>query len=156
MSPAHAFYSAFKDLDDVGMNATYSYTVLFSDSAFGELDADRVRAMWSMLCGSQKSTDFRLNFEVLEESESKAIVHWEAFYTFSQTGRKVHNKIRAELSLEGGEIVEHSDSFNLYSWSKQALGFQGLLIGWSPFFKKKLQVHTNRMFDRWIAKQQAS
>jgi hypothetical protein len=31
-----------------------------------------------------------------------------------------------------GKICEHHDSFDLWRWSRQALGFKGLLLGWTP------------------------
>ena len=51
------------------------------------------------------------------------------FYTFNQTNRKVHNKISAIFIIENGLIVEHIDEFNLYNWSKQAIGIKGFLLG---------------------------
>ena len=31
------------------------------------------------------------------------------------------------------------DTFNLYDWSKQAFGLKGVVLGWTPFFKNKVQ-----------------
>ncbi|MCK5702831.1 MAG: nuclear transport factor 2 family protein, partial [Cyclobacteriaceae bacterium] len=71
--------------------------------------------------------------------------HWEAYYSFSKTGRKVHNIINAEFEFKDGKIIKHIDNFDLYKWSKQALGIQGLILGWTGFFKKKLHKQTNKM-----------
>jgi hypothetical protein len=75
------------------------------------------------------------------------------FYTFSQTGRKIHNKISASFVLKDGLIVEHTDTFNLYNWSKQAMGFKGILLGRTSFFKNKLQQRTNSLLNRFEEKQ---
>ncbi|MNG34668.1 hypothetical protein D3C84_1212160 [compost metagenome] len=55
-----------------------------------------------------------------------------ATYLFSQTGNTVVNHIQANFRFEGGKIVEHRDSFDLWRWARQALGTKGLLLGWTP------------------------
>jgi len=75
----------------------------------------------------------------------KGRAHWEAHYIFSQSGRKVHNIINAEFEFKDGKIIKHTDRFDLYSWSKQALGLKGVLIGWTTFFRKKLNAQTNKL-----------
>ena len=42
------------------------------------------------------------------------------------------NEIRAEFVFKDGLIVEHRDHFDLWRWSRQALGLKGLLLGWLP------------------------
>ena len=48
------------------------------------------------------------------------------------TGNTVVNDIQARFVLRDGKICEHHDSFDLWKWSRQALGFKGLLLGWTP------------------------
>ncbi len=98
-----------------------------------------------MLCESQKGKDFRVVFSNIEADERNGNAHWEAFYTFSKTGRKVHNIIKAEFEFRDGKIIKHIDSFDLYRWSRQAFGISGFLIGWSPYFKGKLQAQTKKL-----------
>ena len=78
--------------------------------------------------------------------------HWEAMYTFSQTGRKVHNKIDAKFEFKDGLIIKHTDDFDLHNWAKQALGFKGLVLGNTNFFKKKLHQTTGSMLARFESK----
>ena len=99
--------------------------------------------MWRMLCHSQKDKDFKVLFYDIESNTNTGTAKWEAFYTFSKTGRKVHNKISAQFEFKDGKIIKHIDDFNLHSWSRQAMGFKGLLLGGTVFFKKKLQEQTN-------------
>jgi hypothetical protein len=44
----------------------------------------------------------------------------------------VVNEIRAEFVFKHRLIVEHRDHFDLWRWSRQALGLKGLLLGWVP------------------------
>ena len=55
-----------------------------------------------------------------------------ARYIFTGTGRPVVNDIQARFRFRDGLIAEHRDSFDLYRWSRQALGAKGLLLGWTP------------------------
>jgi len=132
------FYSAFQKLDHKGMIACYSDDIVFFDPVFGLLRGDEVRAMWEMLCKNAK--DFSLTYSnITHLDEEYSTCEWVASYTFSKTGKKVVNKIKAHMRFENGIIVEHSDAFSLHKWSKQAIGFMGWLLGWNRFFQRKIQ-----------------
>lgn len=139
MSVLHRFYTAFAQRDWSTMGACYAEEAHFSDPVFPELDASGVRAMWKMLLTS--GTDLRVAFTVIEETPTGGVCGWEAFYTFSRTGRKVHNIIRSEFHLRDGKIIRQCDHFNFWRWSGQALGATGLLLGWSPIVRNKVR-HT--------------
>jgi len=153
---ADRFYAAFAARDWRTMGSLYADDARFSDPAFVDLDAAEVRAMWRMLI--TRGTDLALDYRVLSESADAARVHWTARYTFSQTGRAVVNEIDAELTLRDGAIVRHLDSFDFHRWARQALGAPGLLLGWTPFFRRKVQGKARaglRQFMQRIDKDQA-
>lgn len=150
------FYTAFTNLEAEKMVSCYHPEVIFHDPAFGELKGERVKNMWRMLCHSQKDKDFKVTFKVLSSDDHYAQVHWEAFYTFSQSGRKVHNIISANFDFKEGLIIKHTDNFNLYRWSQQALGLKGYLLGFTSFFQNKLQQQTNRLLDKFENKQKSN
>jgi len=139
------FYAAFEILDAEAMADCYQIDVTFEDPAFGLLKGEHVKNMWRMLCTSQKGKDFRIMASDIGFENQKGRAHWEAHYIFSQSGRKVHNIINAEFEFKDGKIIKHTDRFDLYSWSKQALGLKGVLIGWTSFFRKKLNAQTNKL-----------
>lgn len=139
------FYLAFKNLDADKMVMEYHDDVVFSDPAFGILHGEHAKNMWRMLCSSQKGRNFRIEFSDVAGFENKGSAHWEAYYVFSRTGRRIHNIIEAEFEFKDGKIIKHTDTFNLYSWSKQAFGLKGILIGWTDFFKTRLNEQTNRL-----------
>lgn len=130
------FYTCFQNKDYKGMQECYADNATFSDEVFVDLNAAQVKAMWEMLC--VKGKDLKLDFKNVQSNASQASAEWIAFYTFS-TKRKVVNKIKAEFVIENGKIVKHSDTFNFYKWSRQALGMPGLLLGWTGFLKKKVR-----------------
>lgn len=146
------FYEAFNRLDAEEMISYYHNDIMFEDPAFGKLQGDKAKNMWRMLCDSQKEDQFSVNFSKIEIIDSKVKAYWEAHYTFSKTGRKVHNRINASFTFKDNKIINHKDTFDLYKWSKQALGFSGFLIGWTPFFKSKLQAQTNQLLLRYEEK----
>jgi ketosteroid isomerase-like protein len=142
------FYSAFQNKDFEIMASCYHPEVVFKDPAFGTLKGDRAKAMWKMLCNSSK--DLKIEFSELSADENNGSAHWEADYTFSRTGNKVHNNIDATFVFKDGLIITHTDDFNLRKWAGQAIGFKGKILGGTAFFKKKLQAQTNSMLDRFI------
>lgn len=142
----NAFYDAFQNLDGKKMVSFYHKDIIFEDPAFGILEGNRAKAMWQMLCESQKGKNFRVETSDITENTA----HWEAFYNFSKTGRKVHNKIDAQFEFKDGLIIGHKDNFNLHNWAKQAMGFKGWLLGNTSFFKRKLQSQTNYLLDSYI------
>lgn len=147
------FYKAFSNLDAETMVSCYHDDIIFEDPAFGILKGNRAKNMWRMLCDSQKNKDFKVIFSNIEISENNGSASWEAFYTFSKTGRKVHNQIQANFVVKDDKIIKHTDTFNLYKWSKQAMGFKGLVIGKTKFFKNKLKGQTNKMLDKYEKRQ---
>src|SRR4051812_5043621 len=95
------FYSAFQKLDYKTMNSCYSEDIVFSDPVFLLLKGNEVRAMWQMLC--QKATDFSLTFSnITAVDEEYYTCNWIATYTFSKTGNKVVNNIKAFMRLQNG------------------------------------------------------
>ena len=143
------FYQAFENLDAEGMIACYHQEIKFENPAFGILRGDKAKNMWRMLCKSQKGKDFKLITSDIEFKNQVGLAHWKAYYTFGKTGRKVHNIVNAKFEFKDGKIINHLDNFDLYRWSRQALGFSGFLMGWTTLFKKKLNAQTNTLLSRF-------
>ena len=144
---------AFQKLDYQGMNSCYSNDIVFNDPAFGLLRGDEAKAMWEMLCKNAK--DFSLTFSNIQLlDEEYATCNWVATYTFSKTGRKVVNNIKAFMRLKDGKIIEHSDGFKLSKWAAQALGFKGALLGWTGFMKRKIQQNARKNLITFIEKKE--
>ena len=143
------FYSAFQQKDYKTMNSCYSNDIVFYDPAFELLRGDEVRNMWEMLCKNAK--DFSLTFDNIKKLDDEYYTcDWVATYTFSKTGRKVVNRIRANMRFANGKIIEHSDAFSLHKWSKQAIGLAGELFGWNSFFQRKLKNQAKRNLMKFI------
>ena len=143
------FYDSLGKLDAEAMIDCYHEDVNFHDPAFGTLHGEKAGNMWRMLCGSQNGQDFKIKLTDVEIDGSMGKSHLEAWYTFTRTGRRVHNIIDSEFEFSNGRIIKHNDRFDLYRWSRQALGLTGLLIGWTPYFRKKLNAQTNRMLTKF-------
>ena len=143
------FYSAFQQLDYKAMNDCYHEDVIFSDPVFLILKGDEVRSMWEMLCKNAKN--FSLTFSDIEQlDEEYATCKWVASYTFSKTGNKVTNNIKAFMRLKDGKIIEHSDAFRLSTWIGQALGWKGVWFGWTGFMKRAVQKNARKNLERFM------
>lgn len=141
-----AFYEAFDRHDGDAMAALYAPDVHFHDPVFQDLHGEEAGAMWRML--TSRAEDLRV--ELPEHDDSSA--HWIAHYTF-RTGRKVVNDIRATFAFDdAGRITEHRDSFDLYKWSRQALGPVGVLLGWSPIVQGKIRREARAGLDEFMGR----
>lgn len=145
------FYNSFQQLDHQGMNNCYSEDIVFNDPVFGLLQGEEVRSMWEMLCKNAK--DFSLTYSDIKELDDEyATCKWTARYTFSQTGKKVVNNVKAFMRLKDGKIIEHSDAFRLSTWAAQAFGFKGYWLGWMGWFKRKVQNNARRSLNAFMAR----
>jgi hypothetical protein len=143
-----SFYAAFKNKDFKTMAECYHPDAYFRDEAF-ELKGKQIGAMWHMLC--ERGADMVLTYSV-SEANGLVTAHWEPKYSFSQTGRFVHNIIDAEFEFKEGKIIRHIDHFDFWRWSRQSLGMPGLLLGWSSFLKKKVSTMANKALTSFIKK----
>ena len=144
-----SFYTAFQKLDYKGMNSCYSEDIVFFDPVFNLLEGDMVRSMWEMLCKNAK--DFELVFSnITKLDEEYYTCEWMASYTFSKTGKRVINKVKAFMRVADGKIIEHSDSFSLHKWSMQALGFSGWLLGWNRFYQNRIKNQARKNLIKFI------
>lgn len=143
----NTFYTGLSERNAEKMISCYHEDVVFEDPAFGKLTSTNAKKMWHMLCNNGK--DIKIEFSKIEANEQNGSAHWEAWYTFSQTGRSVHNKIDAAFEFKDGKIIKHTDHFNLHKWASQAIGWKGKLLGGTTFFKKKIQQQTNKLLDKF-------
>jgi hypothetical protein len=147
------FYEAFHSRSADGMNANYDPEVVFEDPAFGRLQGQQVFSMWQMLCSRAK--DLQISTENIRADDRTGSAHWEAKYLFGPHRRPVHNIVKANFIFRDGKIIEHVDAFSLWKWSSMAVGFAGMILGWSPLFKIAIQRSTRRQLDHYMQKQSA-
>jgi ketosteroid isomerase-like protein len=131
------FYDAFSKRDAEGMAACYADDIHFGDAAFPDLRGTNASDMWRMLCESGK--DLRVEASEIDADDTKGSARWVAHYTFSATGKKVVNDIRAQFTFRDGRIATHKDSFDFATWARQALGVPGLLLGWTGWMQRQVQ-----------------
>lgn len=142
------FYRAFQQRDGEAMAACYHANATFRDPVF-ELQGARIGAMWKMLCS--RGADLRIEFANVAADDSSGSADWQAWYTFSGTGRHVHNIIHARFHFVDGLIAGHVDDFDFWRWSRQALGPAGLLLGWTPMVRAKVRAEAARALDRFAS-----
>ena len=147
------FYTAFQNRDAAGMAACYHPDVVFSDPVFPHLESARAIAMWQMFCARAEKSGLRLEFSNIQADDQSGRAHWDAHYTFGQTGRPVLNQIDAAFTFRDGKIIKHTDSFDLWKWAGMALGPRGQLLGWTPFVQAAIRKSADRGLEAYIQKQ---
>jgi ketosteroid isomerase-like protein len=145
------FYGAFAERDGVAMEACYLEDVRFSDPVFTDLRGREAGAMWRML--TERADDLRIELLEREADEQQGSAHWRAHYTFTQTGRPVVNDVRASFRFADGLIAEHRDDFDFYRWARQALGPQGLILGWTPLLRSAVRRRARAGLDEFLARE---
>jgi ketosteroid isomerase-like protein len=144
------FYKAFANQDAEGMAACYAPDVVFEDPAFGRLEGQDAHDMWRMLMARGGGAT-EVSFGNVQSDGEKASADWMARYSYGTKKRMVVNEVRAEFIIRDGKIVKHTDKFNLWLWARQALGLNGLLLGWSAFFKARMNDTTRGMLASYQA-----
>lgn len=143
------FYSAFARRDVETMLSCYRPDVTFEDPVFGALSGAQVRAMWRML--NARATDLGIEFGAVTATGQTGSAHWEARYTFTGTGRPVHNRIDASFEFRDGLIARHVDRFSLWRWAAMALGGTGALLGWFPPMRNAIRARAAQGLAAYIA-----
>jgi ketosteroid isomerase-like protein len=144
------FYSAFQRRDADAMVACYHPDIEFSDDVFGALRGSDARAMWRMLC--ERGKDLRVEYRDVMADGGGGSAHWEAWYTFSGSGRSVHNIIEARFEFSDGLISRHDDRFDFARWARQALGVPGRMLGRTSLFKSAVRRKSRTALNEFQAR----
>jgi ketosteroid isomerase-like protein len=139
-------YASFRKRDAAAMAACYQPDATFSDPVF-QVKGGEVADMWTMLC--ERGRDLTLDWRDVRADDATGAAHWEPRYTFSVTGRPVHNKIDARFTFRDGKIATHVDSFSLWRWTRMALGPKGAALGWAPFVQNAIRSEARRGLESW-------
>lgn len=143
------FYTAFQQRDYASMIACYHPDIHFSDPVFTDLHGKRAGAMWHMLC--ERGTDLQVTFSNIQADNAKGQAHWEATYSFGKNGRLIHNSIDATFAFQDGKIIRHQDNFDLWKWTRMALGASGIFMGWSAVVQGKVRKTAVSGLNKFIA-----
>ncbi len=150
----HRFYTAFGRRDHQTMAGCYRDDAEFSDPVFQHLVGAEIGAMWRMLC--LRGTGLEITFAGVRADDAAGRADWQAVYTFSASGRKVHNRIAASFRFEDGAIRRHTDDFDLYRWTRMALGLPGVLLGWSGLLQNKVRRQAATSLEKFMVREGAS
>ncbi|HMM68796.1 MAG TPA: nuclear transport factor 2 family protein [Dokdonella sp.] len=145
------FHAAFAARDGVAMGECYGADATFRDPVF-DLAGKDIGAMWRMLCS--RGLDLRVESSNLEANADSGRAEWEAWYSFSATGRPVHNIVRSEFRFNSGKISSQVDRFDFWRWSRQALGPVGALLGWTPLLRNKVQANARAALQQFMSSEQ--
>ena len=144
-----SFYEAFQERDYTRMIDCYHPSVHFSDPVFTDLRGNDAKAMWHMLC--ERGTDLEVTFRDVQAGDNEGRSHWEARYTFSKGSRHVHNVVEASFAFQDGLIIRHTDAFDLWRWTRMAIGPAGTALGWSGPFQNKVRATAMGGLRKFIA-----
>ena len=137
-------YAGFRDRDYSAVRSCYHPDVHFVDEVF-DLRGAAVPGMWHMLLDRGTDLTFTVNLTQAPQRTRR-----EPVYTFSATGRPVHNVIDSTFEFEGGQILRQQDQFNFHRWAGMALGPMGTLLGWTPWLRAKVSRGANEKLRAFL------
>ena len=146
-----AFYQGFGARDAEAMAAAYAPDATFSDPVFQGLKGAQVPAMWRMLAG--RARDLTVTYHGVKADDTRGQADWEATYSYGPARRRVHNVIHSAFRFEDGKIVAQRDRFNLWRWSRMALGTRGALLGWLPPVRSAIRREARKALDAYMQAQ---
>jgi hypothetical protein len=91
--------------------------------------------MWRMLV----RPGIKITYTDVVANEHTGSAKWIAEYAFGKSQRPVINHIHAQFAFKDGKIIQHTDTFDVWKWSRQALGLSGVLFGWTAWIQKKVR-----------------
>ena len=141
------FYDSFQRKDAAGMAACYDPAVTFADPVF-TLRGKQANAMWAMFCAG--GGGLVVTHGGVQADDARGQARWEARYTFSGSGRMVHNVIEAAFEFHDGRIIAHRDRFDFWRWARMALAPTGALLGWTPLLRRRVQRAARARLGRFI------
>jgi ketosteroid isomerase-like protein len=143
------FYRAFQNRDAETIASLYHPDARFTDPVF-DLKGDEIGDMRRMFCTT--GDDLQVSFSRTDADDTSGRAQWDARYTFTPTGRPVHNVVDASFVFDGGQIVTHTDTFDLAAWARQALGLSGALLVWTGFMKSRIREQAGAQLARYRRK----
>jgi SnoaL-like domain len=137
------FYKGVENHDHLAIAACYQSNGTFKDIAF-ELEGKKmIQAMWHMIA----KTDLTISYEIKDTDENNGTALWTADYTFTDTGRKVHNELESNFRFSDGLILSQVDDCDPWNWGMQALGpAKGFLSWLVPAIRHKKAMDKLRNF----------
>lgn len=141
------FFRAFASHDPDSIVACYHPEAVFEDPVFGRLSRTELETMWRMLCERGKNSNVMLDRHSATAGAGNA--QWTAVYTFGAAGRPVRNVVTSEFRFRDGKIVDQKDRFDLWRWTRMALGATGLLLGWTPLVQNSVRRKARTSLQRY-------
>ena len=138
-------FTALDQHNHATMGSCYHAEATFHDIAFNLERRQRIQSMWHMIC---EGTDIRAEFEVVHANEQEGRVNLVDDYTFTDTGRHVHNVIDSRFRFRDGLIAEHRDLCDAHAWGAMALGGVGGFLAGRIRLLRSLKA--NRLLQKFI------
>jgi ketosteroid isomerase-like protein len=115
----HRLFTALNNDDHATMAVCYHPEATFHDIAFHLQRRPRIHGMWHMIC---ERSNVKATFEIVRADDREGCVNLVDDYTFSDTGKPVHNVIESRFRFKDNLIVEHTDFCDPRAWATMALG----------------------------------
>ena len=145
------FYAGFANHNAETMISCYHKDIQFQDPVFGLLKGENAGDMWAMLIERAKG-NMDIVFSDIHAKDNSGSAKWIATYHFSKTNKKLVNPVYSKFEFKDGLIIRQSDTFDIWHWSRQALGWKGYILGWTGFMKTQIQKQAIQSLHQYQSK----
>jgi hypothetical protein len=128
-----------------GLDALYADDARLVHPILGTLGRAQIEALW--LGFIEKTTDLQIYHDCQTIEAEFAGFDWSASFYFQPTGRFVRIDGKTVMSFHEGRIKRQTDFLNMRNFSRQLLGWRGLILSFVPGWRRFLEVEIRQELD---------
>ena len=104
-------------------------------TAYGQIKQEKLPDGTEVFLNANSNIAYKNEWK--EGTDREVWINGEAFFHVKKTAHK-------------DKFTVHTDAFDIYRWTRQALGLPGLLFGWSPWINKKIQKQAREGLEKFM------
>lgn len=128
---------ALKAGDADSLAAAYAPDARMSSPILGLLEGAEIDE--ALRAHLRRNRGWRFDFRIDNAAPGAAEASWRASYLFCATNRQIEIEGRSRFLFGAHGVELQEDRFNLRDWSRQALGFSGVVLSYLPGWRLFVQ-----------------
>jgi hypothetical protein len=149
-SQIETYFDAFSKGDYRTMRSLCDPKITFNDPVYTSLQGKSVFALHHFM--AERRICPTITIRSISEKGNRVKVKWTNEYEYATYKTHISIDVRSIFHFEHTSIISQTDQYNLWKWSKMALGFTGTYLGWTPMFRSTLRRSSQQSLATFIQK----